>query len=140
MTPNWATAVITGLGRLLIPYTIHDSSRQRGTGGGLGRRGVGMGAGATMHDDDANSTERNSDYCGVCKRSGKLLCCDGCDSSFHLKCVKLKSTPKGDFHCPPCKQRLVMAQYIHQKKVASMQDVVVPEKNEEPQQATVVKK
>ena len=107
MSPNWATAVITGLGRLLVPYTTIREARQRGGGGGLGRR---SGNGA---EEDAVDT--SSDYCGVCKRGGKLLICDHCDSSFHLKCVGLKSTPRGKWTCMPCRQREQMAEYIHQE-------------------------
>ncbi|KAI5239158.1 hypothetical protein E4T43_06944 [Aureobasidium subglaciale] len=29
----------------------------------------------------------NNDYCTACNTSGFLLCCDGCDSSFHLHCL-----------------------------------------------------
>ena len=29
----------------------------------------------------------NNDFCTACNTSGFLLCCDGCDSSFHLHCL-----------------------------------------------------
>jgi hypothetical protein len=37
-------------------------------------------ADATMQDD-------NDDYCSACGGSGELLCCDGCDRSFHFTCL-----------------------------------------------------
>ena len=123
MTPNWATAVITGLGRLLVPYTSRES--KRGHGGGLGRRGNvpangdggqvgGEKGGGESGVEEGDPTDGHSDFCGVCKRSGKLLCCDGCDSSFHLKCVGLKSTPRGKWKCMPCRQKEEMAEFIWQ--------------------------
>ena len=29
----------------------------------------------------------NRDYCSACQGSGYLLCCDGCDRSFHFTCL-----------------------------------------------------
>jgi len=29
----------------------------------------------------------NNDFCNSCGGPGHLLCCDGCDKSFHLKCL-----------------------------------------------------
>ena len=29
----------------------------------------------------------NNDFCAACETSGFLLCCDGCDSSFHFGCL-----------------------------------------------------
>ena len=29
----------------------------------------------------------NNDFCSACGSSGYLLCCDGCDKSFHFKCL-----------------------------------------------------
>ncbi|THX98207.1 hypothetical protein D6D08_00169 [Aureobasidium pullulans] len=36
---------------------------------------------------DVNEESDNNDYCTACNTSGFLLCCDGCDSSFHLHCL-----------------------------------------------------
>ena len=102
MTPKWAAAVITGLGRLLVPYTVREIRRT--TLGRSTRSGVEV-------------ADTSSDYCGVCRRGGKLLLCDTCDSSFHLKCVGLKSTPRGNWMCLPCQQRVAMDDYQYHKPV-----------------------
>lgn len=42
----------------------------------------------TRHDltqDDQLS--ENNDFCSACGGSGFLLCCDGCDRSFHFSCL-----------------------------------------------------
>lgn len=36
--------------------------------------------------DDGQRSE-NNDYCSACHGSGYLLCCDGCDRSFHFTCL-----------------------------------------------------
>lgn len=42
------------------------------------------------HAPDLTSTEQaseNNDFCSACNASGYLLCCDGCDRSFHFTCL-----------------------------------------------------
>lgn len=29
----------------------------------------------------------NQDFCAACSGNGELLCCDGCDRSFHMSCL-----------------------------------------------------
>ncbi|KAJ9667898.1 hypothetical protein H2201_002084 [Coniosporium apollinis] len=36
--------------------------------------------------DDNDSRSENNDFCSACGGSGFLLCCDGCDRSFHFTC------------------------------------------------------
>ena len=31
-----------------------------------------------------------------------MLLCDGCDLAYHLACLQLSSTPRGDWYCPDC--------------------------------------
>lgn len=40
--------------------------------------------------------------CVVCKKRGKLVCCDGCINAVHLHCVGLRKVPAGAFYCPAC--------------------------------------
>lgn len=37
----------------------------------------------TYHDQ----LSENNDFCSACGGSGFLLCCDGCDRSFHFSCL-----------------------------------------------------
>ncbi|WPH00331.1 Hypothetical protein R9X50_00315600 [Acrodontium crateriforme] len=38
-------------------------------------------------DDDNEELSENNDFCSACSGSGYLLCCDGCDRSFHFSCL-----------------------------------------------------
>ncbi|KAG9587967.1 hypothetical protein KCV04_g10963, partial [Aureobasidium melanogenum] len=42
---------------------------------------------ASPSGPDVNEESDNNDFCTACNSSGFLLCCDGCDSSFHLHCL-----------------------------------------------------
>ncbi|KAG2400499.1 hypothetical protein LR48_Vigan04g242400 [Vigna angularis] len=44
----------------------------------------------------------NDSTCAVCRYGGELVLCDGCPSSFHLKCLGLSVVPDGDWFCPVC--------------------------------------
>ena len=46
----------------------------------------------------------NSDECYLCGMDGNLLCCDGCPSAFHSKCVGVVEDllPEGEWYCPEC--------------------------------------
>ena len=42
----------------------------------------------TRHDLTADEQlSENNDFCSACGGSGFLLCCDGCDRSFHFSCL-----------------------------------------------------
>merc|ERR1712071_225258 len=43
--------------------------------------------------------------CVVCGKGGELICCDGCNVPYHLKCIKpkLDKIPEGDWYCSHCK-------------------------------------
>jgi len=52
---------------------------------------------------DANSTD-DDDICEICLDGGNLVICDGCEKSYHPKCVNLDKIPGGDWFCPKCKE------------------------------------
>lgn len=46
---------------------------------------------------------KHFDFCGKCYKSGKLLSCESCSSSYHYECLKYDKAPKGKFKCYFCK-------------------------------------
>lgn len=46
----------------------------------------------------------NSDECRLCGMDGTLLCCDGCPSAYHARCIGLVKAymPEGTWFCPEC--------------------------------------
>jgi chromodomain-helicase-DNA-binding protein 4 len=44
------------------------------------------------------------EFCRVCKEGGELLCCDSCNSAYHLKCCEppLDEIPNHEWTCPRC--------------------------------------
>eukprot|EP00759_Apiculatamorpha_spiralis_P021660 PhF_6_TR26301/c0_g1_i3/m.37747 len=52
--------------------------------------------------------DRHWGVCFVCGLDGKLLMCDGCMNSSHVKCANLGKVPKGSYYCEECK---VMKEY-----------------------------
>ncbi|XP_022140394.1 DDT domain-containing protein PTM-like [Momordica charantia] len=62
--------------------------------------------GGTNGDLDATATDanRNSDECRLCGMDGSLLCCDGCPSAYHLRCIGMMKLliPQGPWYCPEC--------------------------------------
>lgn len=48
--------------------------------------------------------DRNSDDCRLCGMDGTLLCCDGCPSAYHTRCIGVMklSIPEGSWYCPEC--------------------------------------
>ncbi|KAL0390610.1 UNVERIFIED_CONTAM: DDT domain-containing protein PTM [Sesamum calycinum] len=47
----------------------------------------------------------NGDECRLCSMDGLLICCDGCPSSYHPRCLGLNRMlmPDGSWYCPECK-------------------------------------
>ncbi|XP_060173951.1 DDT domain-containing protein PTM-like isoform X2 [Lycium barbarum] len=47
----------------------------------------------------------NSDECRLCGMEGTLLCCDGCPSSYHARCIGVSKMhiPEGTWYCPECR-------------------------------------
>nr|XP_043608955.1 DDT domain-containing protein PTM-like [Erigeron canadensis]XP_043608956.1 DDT domain-containing protein PTM-like [Erigeron canadensis] len=46
----------------------------------------------------------NGDECRLCGMDGTLLCCDGCPSSYHSRCIGVMKMfiPEGEWYCPEC--------------------------------------
>lgn len=55
-------------------------------------------------DGLSNSQDRNSDECCLCGMDGTLICCDGCPSAYHSRCIGLNKAflPEGLWFCPEC--------------------------------------
>jgi hypothetical protein len=54
----------------------------------------------------------NSDECCLCGMDGNLICCDGCPSAYHFRCVGLSKAhlPEGAWYCPECVVEKIDAQ------------------------------
>lgn len=74
-----------------------DSSKKR-------RASMYVAVGSCFSEAVDESTDWNSDECCLCKMDGSLICCDGCPSAYHSKCVGVASShlPEGDWYCPEC--------------------------------------
>ncbi|XP_024982713.1 DDT domain-containing protein PTM-like isoform X2 [Cynara cardunculus var. scolymus] len=46
----------------------------------------------------------NVDECRLCGMDGTLLCCDGCPSAYHTRCIGVNKMciPEGAWYCPEC--------------------------------------
>lgn len=55
----------------------------------------------SIHDVDQDG---NGDECRLCGMDGTLLCCDGCPSSYHGRCIGVCKMyiPEGAWYCPEC--------------------------------------
>lgn len=56
---------------------------------------------ADAADADADG---NGDECRLCGMDGTLLCCDGCPSAYHSRCIGVNKMfiPEGSWFCPEC--------------------------------------
>ncbi|KAK2973175.1 hypothetical protein RJ640_009805 [Escallonia rubra] len=68
------------------------------------KRRVAMDESSMTEEVADEATDRNSDECCLCKMDGNLICCDGCPSAFHSRCVGVANNllPEGDWYCPEC--------------------------------------
>lgn len=55
--------------------------------------------GSSIHEDE------NGDECRVCGMDGLLVCCDGCPSAYHSRCLGMSKMfmPDDSWYCPECK-------------------------------------
>uniref|UniRef100_A0AC35G5H5 Uncharacterized protein n=1 Tax=Panagrolaimus sp. PS1159 TaxID=55785 RepID=A0AC35G5H5_9BILA len=49
----------------------------------------------------------NESYCRECAKPGDLLLCDGCEASYHIKCLAMTDVPAGEWYCAVCRQNEV---------------------------------
>lgn len=58
----------------------------------------------TGPDLDESAPDGNSDECRLCGMDGTLICCDGCPSAYHSRCIGLSKAflPEGVWYCPEC--------------------------------------
>lgn len=60
----------------------------------------------TKQDMDAADVDvdSNGDECRLCGMDGTLLCCDGCPSAYHSRCIGVMKMfiPDGPWYCPEC--------------------------------------
>ncbi|KAJ6809142.1 DDT domain-containing protein PTM [Iris pallida] len=57
-----------------------------------------------MVDASSDCQDGNSDECWLCGMNGSLVCCDGCPSAYHVRCIGLYKSflPDGLWFCPEC--------------------------------------
>ncbi|XP_062013756.1 uncharacterized protein LOC133730101 [Rosa rugosa] len=48
------------------------------------------------------STEDSDDLCFICRKGGKVICCDSCPRVFHAGCLSLPTVPNGTWYCKHC--------------------------------------
>ncbi|EHA8590978.1 DDT domain-containing protein PTM [Cocos nucifera] len=50
------------------------------------------------------ASDGNNDECRLCGMDGTLICCDGCPSAYHSRCIGLSKAflPEGVWYCPEC--------------------------------------
>lgn len=55
-------------------------------------------------DEADAANDGNSDECRLCGMDGTLLCCDGCPSAYHSRCIGVSKAhlPNGMWFCPEC--------------------------------------
>ncbi|KAH9303458.1 hypothetical protein KI387_015041, partial [Taxus chinensis] len=53
---------------------------------------------------EGGKEKEREDSCHACGGTGSLICCDECNSAYHLKCLKptLRVVPQGNWSCPEC--------------------------------------
>ncbi|XP_042514046.1 DDT domain-containing protein PTM-like isoform X2 [Macadamia integrifolia] len=65
-----------------------------------------MGSKVSELDTNAADLDQdgNSDECRLCGMDGTLICCDGCPSAYHSRCIGLNKMhlPEGSWFCPEC--------------------------------------
>lgn len=63
-----------------------------------------LGFKGTEMDAPGVDVDGNGDECRICGMDGTLLCCDGCPSAYHTRCIGVSKmyVPEGSWYCPEC--------------------------------------
>ncbi|SMR53495.1 unnamed protein product [Zymoseptoria tritici ST99CH_1E4] len=85
-TPRAARTMAPKLGGKRAKTKQSPEKKQLAGYAGLSGAG-GAGRASPIGDDDNEERSENNDFCSACQGSGYLLCCDGCDRSFHFTCL-----------------------------------------------------
>ncbi|KAI9801107.1 MAG: hypothetical protein M1833_002975 [Piccolia ochrophora] len=75
---------------------------------GIARAGRGLDMASPSNNSDIHRTGDNDDNCFGCGTIGDLLCCDGCDRSFHFQCLDVVISPEdlpASWYCYACAAR-----------------------------------
>ncbi|PLN81226.1 putative PHD finger domain protein [Aspergillus taichungensis] len=83
----------------------------------------------TMHDEDGEEEIDNSDVCGECGLGGDLLCCDGCDRSYHITCLvpPLSGVPSGSWYCSKCSVKRPVGTLLSNLDNLKQKDFALPQ-------------
>lgn len=96
-------------GRSVVP---EKQTRRRGRGRARGRSqpdSESEQSDASEESSEENETSREWDeYCFICQDGGNVLCCEGCNQVAHVSCLKLRTSPTGDWYCPDCLKKQTM--------------------------------
>ncbi|KAL8151140.1 hypothetical protein V2J09_020948 [Rumex salicifolius] len=91
------------------PMRVHHGSRissskhREATVGSSNISSAAHGA-SSRNMNTADDEDKNSDECRLCGMDGTLLCCDGCPSAYHSRCIGVSKMfiPEGPWFCPEC--------------------------------------
>ncbi|KAG5566604.1 hypothetical protein RHGRI_002233 [Rhododendron griersonianum] len=83
--------------------SVEIMAEPRGTRSSSKPSFLGVKGSDTNVDADAVN-DGNSDECRLCGMDGTLLCCDGCPSAYHSRCIGVTKMfiPEGAWYCPEC--------------------------------------
>lgn len=76
----------------------------------------------------SSQTSDNNDYCAACGGPGYLLCCDGCNRSFHFTCLdppyREDARFDSDWFCSICEAKREPSRHLHQGLFADLRAVL----------------
>ena len=60
-----------------------------------------------VESEEEQEEDANKEGCRICRSTDDpdtMLLCDGCDQEHHMRCLGLRSIPKGKWYCPNCRK------------------------------------